>query len=274
MDVEKQVAAYYTPGKLEEKIFAALRSAGKNPTQLSVDDLAAIDNFHLGGRISTEDLAAFMGLRPGMRLLDIGCGIGGPARHFAERGCQVTGVDLSEEFVAVAESLSRALKLDGSVTFRVGSALELPFDEGSFDGAYEIHAGMNIQDKPSLFREVARVLKPGGRMSIFDLMQSGPGSLGFPVPWARSSETSFVASADEYRRALEAAGFRIEHQRGRRQFAIEFMEKMAATQQAMATPPPGVQLLMGEQAPLMLKNVLVAIRAGILEPVEIVGVRE
>jgi len=271
MNLEQRVSAYYTRGELEDTILSNLRGAGKNLEQLKTDDLAALDEFHLGGRESTDALATFMELRPGMHLLDIGCGIGGPARYFAERGCQVTGVDLTEEFLGVANGLTRLLKLDDRVTFRQASALALPFESATFDGAYEIHVGMNLANKAGVFREVARVLKPGARFAIFDLMRSGEGSLDFPVPWARTPETSFVESLDVYRKALESAGLRVVHERGRRQFAMEFMQRVF--QQAASGPPLlGVHLLMGEQAPLMLKNVNAALGAGVLEPVELVAV--
>jgi ubiquinone/menaquinone biosynthesis C-methylase UbiE len=274
MDVEKEVAAYYTGGRLEEKILGTLRSAGKDLTQLRTDDFVAIDDLHVGGREAIQELAGFMGLRPDMHLLDVGCGIGGPARYFAERGCQVTGIDLTDEFVHVAEVLTRLVKLDNKVRFRQASALELPFDDGSFDGAYQVHVGMNIADKVGVFREVARVLRRGGRFAIFDIMRKGDGRFDFPVPWARSSDTSFVASAEEYRQALEAAGFRIERHRERRQFAIEFMQKMMARAASASSDSPalGVQLMMGEQAPVMLKNVLGGFVSGALEPVELVGI--
>ena len=272
MSVEQQVADYYSRGNLEEKILSALRAAGKNLDQLRPDDLALLDEFHLGGLESTQAVAEFMDLRPGMHLLDVGCGIGGPARYFAERGCQVTGIDLTEEFIRVAESLTRKLKLEHNARFRQGSALELPFDSGTFDGAYTIHVGMNLSDKNGVFREVARVLKPGARFTIFDIMRVGEGALMLPVPWAATSETSFVASPDAYRRALEAAGFRVEHQRDRRQFALAFMQKMAEQQAASGPPVLGVHLLMGEQAPLMLKNVNAAIVSGLLTPFELVAV--
>ena len=271
MNIERQVSDYYTRGKLEDKIVGMLRSAGKDLGQLREEDLAAIDEFHLGGREATEALAEFMQLRSGMHLLDVGCGIGGPARYFAERGFQVTGVDLTEEFVRVAVSLTHMVKLDHKAQFRRASALELPFAPGTFDGAYEIHVGMNIADKAGVFREVARVLKPGARFTIYDLMRANDSALSFPVPWAQTPDTSFVASVDDYRRELQAAGFRIEHQRDRRQFAIEFMQRMMS--RASSGPPTlGIHVLMGEQAPVMLKNVQMAIASGALTPVELVAI--
>lgn len=271
MNIEQQVANYYTRENLEDKILQLVRSAGKNLEQLRSDDTAPVDEFHLGGREATQALSDSMQLRAGMHLLDVGCGIGGPARYFAERGCQVTGIDLTEEFVRVAESLTRKLKLDQRATFRQASALELPFAPDTFDGAYTIHVGMNIADKAGVFREVARVLKPGARFAIYDLMRTSDGALAFPLPWAQTPETSFVVSVDDYRQGLEAAGFRIAHQRDRRQFALEFMQRRMA--EGPAGPLVlGIHLLMGEQAPLMLKNVNQAIASGALSPVELVAI--
>ena len=165
------------------------------------------------------------------------------------------------------------VKLDHLATFRLASALALPFDSGTFDGAYEIHAGMNIPDKAGVFREVARVLKPGARFAIFDILRTGNGTFEFPVPWAKTPETNFAATVEDYCRALEAAGFQVEHQRGRRQFALEFMQKIAA-QASQAPPALGLHLLMGEDAALMLKNVTTAIASGVLEPVELVAIAQ
>jgi ubiquinone/menaquinone biosynthesis C-methylase UbiE len=248
-----------------------LRKAGKNVEQLSADDLAAIDEFHLGGREATQALAEFMQLRGRMHLLDVGCGIGGPARYFASRGCQVTGVDLTEEFVRTAESFTRMVKLEQLAKFRQANALELPFASSTFDGAYTIHVCMNIADKAAVFREVARVLKPGTRFAIYDIMRTKDSSFAFPVPWAKTPETSFVATLEDYRDALQAAGFRVEHERDCRQFAVEFMQRVMS-QSASGPPVLGVHVLMGEQAPLMLKNVNMAIASGTLTPVEIVAI--
>lgn len=274
MSTEAAVAGHYGRGPLEDAILAALVREGKDPEKLAAADLAAVDEFHVGGLESTQELAKHMELRAGMRLLDVGSGIGGPARYFAgEHGCQVTGVDLTEEFVRVAESLTRRTKLDGLAEFRQASALALPFEPKTFDGAYMIHVGMNLADKGGIFREVRRVLKPGGRFTIFDIMFSGDepatnGSIRYPVPWALSAETSFVGSRKEYRDALQGAGLEVVQERGRGPFAIAFTERMMARMAQGGPPALSLHLLMGEKAPMMAGNILAMMKEGVLEPVE------
>ncbi|HYL83800.1 MAG TPA: class I SAM-dependent methyltransferase [Candidatus Angelobacter sp.] len=272
MSTEAKVAGHYTRGQLEEVLLQALARAGKDLANLTAGDLAAVDEFHVGGLESTQELAALMDLRPKLHLLDVGSGIGGPARYFAaENGCKVTGIDLTEEFVLVAKSLTRRTKLDHLVEFHQASALALPFEPATFDRAYMIHVGMNISDKAALYREVRRVLKPGGFFAIFDLMRTSEGSLRYPVPWALTEETSFVASVKAYRGALEAAGFRITHERGRRAFAIEFTQRMMARVAQGGPPALGLHLLMGETTKLLLDNVLGMMQEGVLDPVELLA---
>jgi ubiquinone/menaquinone biosynthesis C-methylase UbiE len=270
MSTEAAVAGHYGRGQLEEAILAAVAREGKDPENLTAGDLAAVDEFHVGGLEATQELAKNMELRAGLRLLDVGSGIGGPARYFAaEHGCAVTGIDLTEEFVRVARSLTKRTKLDGLAEFRQGSALELPFDAGKFDGAYMIHVGMNIADKAGIFREVRRVLKADGLFTIYDIVRVGDGAIKYPVPWALSGETSFVGTVKEYSDALQDAGFRIAQERGRAAFAIEFTERVIARMAQGGPPALGLHLLMGEKAPMMIKNVLALLKEGVLEPVEL-----
>jgi ubiquinone/menaquinone biosynthesis C-methylase UbiE len=226
MSTEAKVAGHYGRGQLEELILGAVRREGKDPENLTAMDLAAVDEFHVGGLEMTQEVAKHMELRAGLRLLDVGSGLGGPARYFAaEHGCRVTGIDLTDEFVRVARSLTTRTKLDGLVDFRQGSALELPFERETFDRAYMIHVGMNIADKGGIFREVRRVLKADGLFTIFDIMRTGrtgDAAIRYPVPWALSEEASFVGTANEYREALQSAGFRITQECERGPFAIEF----------------------------------------------------
>ena len=270
MSIESEVQSYYTRGRLEDSILQALTRAGKDLANLTHDDLAALDEFHAGGREATQELAAQMELRPGLHLLDVGSGIGGPARYFAaEHGCRVTGVDLTEEFVFVSRSLTRRTKLDHAVEFLHGSALALPFGTANFDRAYTIHAGMNIPDKPGLFREVRRVLKPEGLFAIFDLMRTAEGPIRYPVPWALTEETSFVTHVNDYRDTLTATGFHVTRERHRGASALEFTQRMMARVAQSGPPALGLHLLMGEATKVMLSNVHAMIQEGILEPVEL-----
>ena len=267
---ESQVASHYTRGGLEETILQAVARMGLDPGRLNAIDLAPADEFHVGGLDATRELASQMDLEPGLRILDVGSGIGGPARYFAaEHQCKVTGVDLTEEFVTVARSLTRRTKLDHLVEFVQGRALDLKFDQESFDRAYMIHVGMNIADKAGVFREVRRVLKPGGKFAIFDFLRTGDAPITYPVPWASSEEMSFVVGKQSYLDALEKAGFQVERERVRTVFAIEFTERAIARAAQNGQPALALHLLMGDSAPEMIKNVLAMMKQSVLEPVEL-----
>ena len=272
MNTDAKIGEHYTLGSLEAAILQALERSGKDLGHLVPLDLAAVDEFHVGGLEATQELARQMELRPGMRLLDVGSGIGGPARYFAsEHGCQVTGIDLTEEFVQVARSLTRLVGLDQQVDFRQASALALPFEPETFDRAYMIHVGMNIADKAGVFREVRRVLKPGGLFTVFDFMRTADGPIQYPVPWASGDETSFVADVKSYRDALDGAGLRVTHERDRTDFAIGFTERVMARMAQGGPPALGLHLLMGDRTPAMVANTLAMMRQGVLAPVELIA---
>lgn len=275
MSEAKAVSEHYTRPQLEETILGAMKRAGIDTQKLTPADLAPMDEFHVGGLEATKAFAEFMGLKPGTQVLDVGCGIGGPARYFAaEHGVRVTGIDLTEEFVSTAKSLTKLVHLENAASFEQGSALAMPFAAGTFDAAYMFHVGMNIADKNALFQDIARVLKPGARFSIYDLMRTNDEPISYPVPWAASGETSFVVKIEGYRQALAATGFEVVHERSRRAFGIDFFERNIARTAQGGPPIVGLQLLMGEAAPLMMQNVLLGLRGGIFEPVELVAVKK
>ena len=269
---EDRVARHYGQGDLERRILEALIASGKDPDRLRTEDLTPVEEFHTGGREATAALAEQAGFEAGQHLLDIGCGIGGPSRYFAgERGCRVTGVDLTEDFVRTAEALSRRVGLDDKVSYRQASAIALPFADAAFDGAYMIHFGMNIADKPALFSGVRRVVKRGGTFAVFDIMKTGDGELGYPVPWATSRETSFLATATAYRQGLEAAGFAIVKERDRRDFAVRFFAELAARTAAAGGPPPlGTHILMKDSAAQKIANAVTGFENRLIAPIELV----
>ena len=267
------VANHYTQGGLAARIEAGVRAAGKTPETVSVEDLGPVDEFHMGGRPATEALLSQLDLGVGSCALDVGCGLGGTAR-FAHEGfrCRVSGIDLTEEFVETARTLSEWVGFGKALSFFCGSALDMPFEEGAFDAAFQLHVGMNIRDKTSLFAEVARVLRSGGLFGVYDVMRTGDAALNFPVPWATEAKDSAVATPEEYEEALRENGFEIVSRRDRGEMAREFFQRMRARAENGA-PPLGLHLVMGKDAPTKVANANSSLEAGGISPVEIVARR-
>jgi ubiquinone/menaquinone biosynthesis C-methylase UbiE len=267
------VVDHYGNGGVEERILGALRAAGKDIEHLAADDIADMDEFHLGWRAMTAELARDLGLDATQRVLDVGSGIGGPARYFASaHGCSVTGVDLTQEYVAVATSLSARCGLSHLVSFLQASALALPLEDRVFDAATLIHVGMNIADKRQVFAEVHRVLKPGARFGIYDIMQLADGELTYPLPWAVDGRTSFVERPQEYRRLLEDSGFEVLSETNRRQPVLALADRMRAAAVQQGTAVRGLPVLMGPAGPERLGNVMAPLHAGIIAPIQLVAV--
>jgi SAM-dependent methyltransferase len=206
-DVLVGVRDHYRATGLTERLRAALAALGPEDQRLTPQQLAALDQFHTRGLAATAELARLAGITADMSVLDVGSGVGGPARFLASAfGCQVTGIDLSEPFVDAARYLTERTGQSAQVSFQTGSALELPFDDGCFDVVLLQHVAMNISDRTRLYREIRRVLKSGGRFATFDVVLNG-GEPHYPVPWARTLATSFLLTAAATREAIEPAGF-------------------------------------------------------------------
>lgn len=268
----EQAASHYARDDIEPSILDALAASGRDVDALKPEDLAAVDEFHLGGLPMTAGLGRALGLDPGMALVDIGSGIGGPARYFAQaHGCRVIGLDLTADYVRVAEALTRRCGLAERVSYRQGSALAMPFADGSFDVATLLHVGMNIADKAALFVEARRVLRRGGRFAVYDVMRLGEGPIGYPTPWAASEETSFVERPEHYRRRLSGAGFAIENETDRRVLALEQAAEMRARTVRERPPALGLHLVVGPAWRERAKNMMAALEAGIIAPVEIIA---
>jgi SAM-dependent methyltransferase len=249
MDIstESRVAGHYGRGRL----------AG-----LALSEVAGADEFHIRGRAATAELGQALALAPGQRVLDCGCGLGGPSRQLAEaHGCRVVGLDLTEEYCQIAARLGGA-----AVDYVVGSALDLPFADGTFDAAYTQHVAMNIEDKGRLYSEIGRVLAPGRLFGLYDLLQGPGGAVHFPAPWAADRGTSFLVTPDQLRGLLTAAGFRILDWRDTTALALEWF-------QAFRPPPDSrslLELLFGPEFRQMGRNQKRNLEEGRVLPTQVI----
>lgn len=245
---------YARAGELTGRILSALTAAGKDLDRLTAADLSPYDQFHSRGHKATAELAELLSPQPGQLLLDLGCGIGGPARWLAqERGCQVVGLDLTEVYCRTARDLSLRVRLDRQTGFLCADALSLPFADASFELVWTQHAAMNVADKARLYREVARVLKPGGRFGLYDVMAGPAGTPHFPLPWAGGPETSHLLAPQGVREAIRATGLKERHWRDLTEESKAWSEQAVAAQ-STARGPSGPALILGPDFPAMVDN--------------------
>jgi len=254
-DPHHGITAHYTRhGDLVPRIQAALAQAGGDPARPDYDALHVLDQFHLGGPAATRELADIAGLREA-EVLDVGCGIGGPARTLAaEYGCDVTGIDLTEDYIRTARTLSGWLDLTARTRFVCGSALELPFAEGRWPVAWSQHAAMNIPDKARMYQEIARVLAPGGCFVHHDIVAGPAREPRFPVPWASTPSASFLLPASDIHARLREAGLREVLWRDKTAEVVQAGRQARAEREAGQPEPPGPHLVMGESFLEMRKN--------------------
>ena len=255
----------YRPAGLRARLERALARLAPDGQTPAPRQLGALDQFHTRGLAATRELAELAGIAADHAVLDVGSGLGGPARYVAAScGCRVIGVDLSEEFVEAARYLSARTAQAAQVEFRCASALALPFDDASFDRVLLQHVAMNIAQRAELYREMRRVLAPGGRLAVHDVVRAGGEPL-YPLPWARSPGHSFLLDATATRDAVEAAGFRTLAWRDDTPTAIDWAKRLP--QAAGAPPAPGLAEVMGEDFPQRAANLarsLLQRRVGVL----------
>lgn len=262
--IERAVSAHYSGGGLLERVISALRAAGIDPEQVTVEQLAPLDHFHSFGVAGTLEMARVTQIAATDRALDVGGGVGGPARLLAHRiGCAVTVLDLSPDFCALGETLTAWTHLAEKVTFVCGSALEAPFPDASFDVVWTQHASMNIADKPRLYTEVHRVLRPGGRFALFDVLAGPNAPMIFPVPWAEGPETSFLLPPDEIRALVTSAGFRERSWAEGAEVTQRFTQPVvSAGAPERLDPDLSVNVLMDALGPERVRNVQRNMQAG------------
>lgn len=274
---DRHLVAHYAGGDLLARLGAALAAAGLDRRGIAAADLAPFDQFHTRGRPATLELGRAAGLGPGMRVLDLGCGIGGPARTLVtEFGCRVTGLDMVADYCRAAAHLTWLTGLEAQLDFVCGSALAAPFADAGFDLIWTQHAAMNIADKRGLYRECARLLAPCGRLALNDVVAGPAGPPHFPLPWARDPRHSFLATAEELRARLTVAGFQIvaweDKTAAVEHWARDNMAKRAALVAAGAPGPTlGTQLLLGAGFSRMADNLARSLAERRIEVVSVVA---
>ena len=250
------VAAHYGGGGgLADAIAERLRSAGKDLNGLKTTDLGTVDEFHIRGRKATLELAEQMNLRRDSRVLDIGSGLGGPARTLAETyGCHVTGIDLTQAFCDAAEVMSDWVGLGDRVAFQQGDATDLPYEDDRFDAAMTIHVAMNIPDKDKMYAQARRVVNPGGIFAVYDVLQGEGGDVLFPAPWARDPSISHLATPDQMESLLAGAGLTILDVHDSTDESQSWFEAMTARMAQSGPPPVSFQIFLGGDFPGMARN--------------------
>ena len=250
-----------TRDPLTTRILEALQESGRRIDELTYRDLIPVSELHNRGKQATVDLARLAEIQPEQHVLDVGCGIGGPARTLAaEFGCWITGIDISDEFCSAAQSLNELVGLSGKISIRTADALSLPFEDESFDIVWTQHASMNIADKQALFTEMRRVLRPGGKLALHDVMAGPVQPVHFPVPWAPDPSVSFLADPEDSRALILATGFEELTWQDQTQLTEDWWQNVRERASGKPPSPLNPGLVMGSQFPKMAHNMYRNIR--------------
>jgi SAM-dependent methyltransferase len=266
----KAIADHWATGDVYALIVSTLGKMGKSLDGLTLEDVAPVDHFHARGFPATVDLADRLPIEAGQRILDIGCGLGGPARYMARRfQCHVTGIDITPPFVEAGNKLTRLLGMESQVTIELGDGERLPYADASFDGAYTQHVTMNVPDRPRFFAEAYRVLKPG---AFFALTEHGLGPKGephHPLPWSADGSGAYLMTPAQTGALLQAAGFQdIEVEDTGPKYLAAYKAAIAKAEKG-ELPPLGIHLLMGETALQKTRNSARNIEEGRTHPIQL-----
>jgi len=248
------------PTDLISRIWQALRADGKDPDNLRVEDVAAVDQFHIRGKQATVELATLLAdqlTEEASQILDLGAGLGGSSRYLASRfGWRVVGLELASDYVYAAQFLSQQLGLAAHTEFSVGDATAIPYRDQSFDAVWLQHVSMAIENKQQLFSEIFRVLKPGGILALQEIIAGEGGPVLFPVPWAETQKNSYLSRSEELLVQLQQQGLVVLEYQDLTLAALQWFERQAHNRSTSAPPSLGLSLLLGDSFSQMMKNQL------------------
>jgi ubiquinone/menaquinone biosynthesis C-methylase UbiE len=274
-DSDDCVAGHYGVDGLESKILSGLENSGIQTANLQVDDLAAVDAFHIRGREATRELLELANIQPDHHVLDVGCGIGGTPRFLAQAtGCKVSAIDLTPQYIDTARSLTERLGLGDLIDYHCCSALDLPFEPKHFDVVWTEHVQMNIALKDRFYSEMTRVLKPGGQMVFHDLFAKNEGDFLYPVPWAQTADISHLVSADRVAELLGELRLQRVHWIDKTDESIAFFRERVTSLKQEGPPKVGLGLLMGPTALSRFSNLLSNLEHDLVQVVQAVFVRQ
>ncbi|RKY95195.1 MAG: SAM-dependent methyltransferase [Ignavibacteriae bacterium] len=247
----------YTSTNLFPTILKALKATGKDINNLTIKDLVPVDAFHIRGIEATKELASLIEIKPDYKILDIGCGIGGSARFLASKyKCFVTGVDVTEEYCKAAIELSKLLNLEDKTDFSHADAIDLPFENESFNIVWSEHVQMNVENKQKFYQEIYRVLKSGGKLLFYDVFKGRGDEIFYPVPWANDSSTDFLTEQNETKYLIGSLDFKINYWEDKTELSKNWFSAMVAKVKNREPSPLGLHLVMGKNANEKFQNMV------------------
>lgn len=270
-DYKDSIVEHYGQNNLRARIVRACKKLDIDPEKMTRTDMANFDQFHIRGLEASLEIGELAGLKPGMKVLDLGSGLGGPSRTIAaEFGCEVVGVDIVKEFYRASVMLTEWLGMTDQVSFHLGDMRSLPFEDGEFDVVVTQHSIMNVKNKPDLFEEVHRVLKPGGGFYLYEVCGENDRGLQYPVPWAGTSKMSFLPSTENLKLLLAEAGFTERHWADVTAKAVDWFDGLTAEPMAAVEAPrgPSIAIVLGPEAAKKSRNVERSVREGRIQLIQ------
>ena len=270
-DYRDSITNHYVQGNLRARIQRACVKLEIDAEKMTLADMSNFDQIHIRGLEATREIGELAGLKPGQRVLDLGSGLGGPARTLAaEFGCEVVGLDIVKEFCRAADMLTEWAGMTDRVSFRVGDMRSLPFEDGDFDLVVTQHAIMNVKNKLDLFEEIRRVLKPAGGFFLYEICGENDRGLFYPVPWAGGSKMSFLPTVENLPALLTEAGFTQRSWTDVSAKAVDWFDGLAQGPQETAEPPrgPSIAVVLGPDAAEKSRNVQRNLREGRIQVIQ------